>query len=46
MVMINPICDIAKKQNKTKQKTQMYRTVFWTLWERAKVGSFGRMALK
>jgi len=28
------------------QVTQMYRTVFWTLWERAKVGWFGRMALK
>ena len=24
----------------------MYRTVFWTLWERARVGRFGRMALK
>ena len=24
----------------------MYRTVFWTLWERFKVGWFGRMALK
>ena len=23
----------------------MYRTVFWTLWERARVGWFGRMAL-
>ena len=28
------------------QETQMYRTVFWTLWERARVGWFGRMALK
>ena len=28
------------------QKTQMYRTVFWTLWERERVGRFGRMALK
>ena len=27
-------------------KTLMYRTVFWTLWERARVGWFGRMALK
>ena len=25
---------------------QLYRTVFWTLWERARVGWFGRMALK
>ena len=24
----------------------MYRTVFWTLWERARVGQFGRMTLK
>ena len=24
----------------------MYRPVFWTLWERARVGRFGRMALK
>ena len=24
----------------------MYRTVFWTLWERARVGWYGRMALK
>ena len=24
----------------------MYRTLFWTLWERARVGWFGRMALK
>ena len=26
-----PICETAKE-------TQMYRTVFWTLWERARVG--------
>ena len=24
----------------------MYRTDFWTLWERERVGGFGRMALK
>ena len=24
----------------------MYRTVFWTLWERERMGWFGRMALK
>ena len=35
----NPVC-------KTAKETQMYRTVFWTLWERARVGWFGRMALK
>ena len=27
----NPICETAKE-------TQMYRTVFWTLWEKARVG--------
>ena len=27
----NPVCEIAKE-------TQMYRTVFWTLWERERVG--------
>ena len=35
----NPIC-------KTAKETQMYRTVFWTLWERARVGGFWRIALK
>jgi len=35
----NPVCEPAKD-------TQMYRTVFWTLWERARVGWFERMALK
>ena len=35
----NPICETAKE-------TQMYRTVFWTLWERARAGWYGRMALK
>ena len=27
----NPVC-------KTAKETQMYRTVFWTLWKRARVG--------
>ena len=27
----NPICETAKE-------TQMFRTVFWTLWERERVG--------
>ena len=27
----NPVCEIAKE-------TQMYRTVFWTRWARARVG--------
>ena len=35
----DPICETAKE-------TQMYRTVFWTLWERMRVGLFERMALK
>ena len=30
----NPVC-------KTAKETQMYRTVFWTLWERARVGYLG-----
>ena len=28
------------------QETQMCRADFWTLWERERVGLFGRMALK
>ena len=35
----NPVCETA-------QETQMYRPVFWTLWERERVGLFGGMALK
>jgi len=31
MVMINPVCEKVKE-------TQMYRTVFWTLLERARMG--------
>ena len=31
---------------KTGKETQIYRTVLWTLWERERVGRFGRMALK
>ena len=30
----------------TAKETQIYRTVFWTLWEREGGGWFGRMALK
>ena len=30
----------------TAKETLMYRTVLWTLWERKRVGRFGRMALK
>ena len=29
-----------------KKETQIYRTVFWTMWETARVGCFRRTALK
>ena len=35
----NPVCETAKE-------AQLYRTVSGTPWERARVGWFGRMALK
>ena len=35
----NPIC-------KTEKETQMYRTNFGTLWEKARVGCSERIALK
>ena len=35
----NPIC-------KTEKETQMYRTDFWTLWEKVRVGCSERTALK
>ena len=35
----NPIC-------KTEKETQMYRTDFWTLWEKARDGCIGRTTLK
>ena len=35
----NPTC-------KTEKETQMYRTEFWTLGEKARVGCFERMVLK
>ena len=31
---------------KTEKETQMYRTDFWTLWEKARVGWSERIALK
>ena len=34
------------KEYETAKETLMYRTVLWTLWERERVGRFGRMALK
>ena len=30
----------------TIEETLMYRTVLWTLWQRERVGRFGRMTLK
>ena len=30
----------------TAKETLMYRSVLWALWERERVGRFGRMALK
>ena len=30
----------------TAKETLMYRTVLWTLWERERMGRFGRMAMK
>ena len=35
----NPTC-------KTEKETQMYRTDFWTLWEKSRVGCFKRTASK
>ena len=34
----DPIC-------RTSKETQIYRVVFWTLWETARVGWFERIAL-
>ena len=31
---------------KVNELSLLYRTVLWTLWERERVGRFGRMALK
>ena len=35
----NPIC-------KTEKETQMYRTDFWTVWEKVRLGCFKRPAYK
>ena len=37
--LLHSVCETAKE-------TEMYRTVFWTLWEKARVRWYGRMALK
>ena len=39
IVMITQKC-------KTEKETQMYRTDFWTVWEKATVGCSERIALK
>ena len=39
MVMITLDC-------KTEKETQLYRTDFWTLWEKVKVGYFEKIASK
>ena len=33
-------------QNRKKKNTRIYRTVFWTLWEKTRVGCFKRTASK
>ena len=33
-------------EQQQQKKTQIYRTVFWTLWEKARVGCFKRTASK
>ena len=38
--------EIKSNTYETAKETLMYRTVFWTLWERERVGWFGRTALK
>ena len=35
-----------KNSSETAKETPMYRSVLWTLWERERVGRFGRIALK
>ena len=35
-----------QNRKKEKRKTQIYKTVFWTLWEKARVGYFKRTASK
>ena len=49
--ILTHICRIEKDGNdnliyKTEKVTQMYRTDFWTLWEKARVGCFERTESK
>ena len=49
--ILTPIYGIEKDGNnnpvyETAKETLMYKSVLWTLWERERVGRFGRMALK
>ena len=39
------LCEKRERQERDREAL-MYRRFFWTLWEREKVGRFGRMALK
>ena len=41
ILMITPYAE-----QKKKKKTQIYRTVFWTLWEKARVECFKRTVSK
>ena len=41
-----PRSGIAGSYGKTEKETHMYRTDFWTLWEKARVGCSERIALK
>ena len=44
MVMITLYAEKRKRDTETEKETQMYRTDFWTLWEKARVGCFERTA--
>ena len=46
LIEVKAYPDYIKKSVKTAKETLMYRTVLWTLWERERVGRFGRMAMK
>ena len=39
--LFNYLTAITMKRRKTAKETQMYRTVFWTLWERTRLDDLG-----
>ena len=41
-----PTFQLKPSENDVIPQRMMYRTVLWTLWEKERVGRFGRMALK